>query len=309
MLILDKPRDMLQVNYSRLLYMVLLPMMVIFIFMSIIGPTQAAEIRIATFNTELDADTDPMKVAETIRRIDGVDIWGLQEVESEDALKLYREAAKFSGHGNWRFVLSESGGYNNPNRKADHLGILYRTDLFRQIETVELHAIQSGLGDSYYGKSNWSLRGALFPRLQHRNSMTELYVGNVHLKCCSNGIDTREHQAGLIADWIKRADVPVILLGDLNIPIEPGTMVKKVVSRDFLELTKDDALVWVVSSNPYKTQCDPDYNSMLDQFNHSPGFLKNAATVEIQLTAPDYCLQEVEDYADHRPVVGSFLFP
>ena len=98
LLLPDKPRDMLQVNYSCLLYMVLLPM-VIFIFMSIIGPAQATEIRIATFNTESDADTNPMKVAETIRSIDGVDIWGLQEVESEDALKLYRDAAKNSGHG------------------------------------------------------------------------------------------------------------------------------------------------------------------------------------------------------------------
>ena len=73
------------------------------------GTAQAAEIRIATFNTESDADTQPLKVAETIRNVSGVDIWALQEVESGEVLRVYAEAAKISGHGQWRHVLSESG--------------------------------------------------------------------------------------------------------------------------------------------------------------------------------------------------------
>ena len=38
------------------------------------GAVQAAEIRIATFNTESETDTQPEKVAETIRHTSGVDI-------------------------------------------------------------------------------------------------------------------------------------------------------------------------------------------------------------------------------------------
>ena len=300
----DKPRQDCSCLLRKLQWLI-----VIIMIAFIIAPAPAAEIRIATFNTESDKDTEPQKVAETLRSIQGVDIWGLQEVESEEALRLYRDAAKISGYGRWRFVLSESGRYNDSERKADHLAILYRTDLFRQIETVELHAIRSKPNDSHYGKSNWFLRGALFLRLVHRKSELEFYVGNVHLKCCSKGLSTREHQARLIADWIKRAYVPVILLGDFNIPIEPGTTPEKVKSPDFLELTKDKALIWVPPSNPYKTQCHPGYNSMLDQIYHTPGFLKNSATTEIQFATPNYCEQDIKGYADHRPVVGKFKFP
>lgn len=279
------------------------------VFMPVAAPTQAAEIRIATFNTESDDDTEPQKVAETIRSIHGVDIWGLQEVEGEDAIELYRDAAKFSGKGRWRLVLSESGRYSDPKRREDRLGILYRADLFRQVETVELHAIRSRPNGGRYGRPNWPLRGALFLRLVHRKSKLEFYVGNVHLKCCGNGLSTRAHQARLIAGWIKQADAPVILVGDFNIPIEPGATPQEVSSVDFLELTKDKTLVWVAPSNPYKTQCDPAYNSMLDQIYHSPGFLRNSATAEIQLATPDYCEQDSKGYADHRPVVGRFAFP
>src|SRR5829696_5580914 len=94
----------------------------------------AIEIRIATFNTESEG-AKPEKVAETIRDVSGVAIWAFQEVESEDALKLYRDAAKQSPTENWRYVISEAGPYPDPIRKPDHVAFAYRADLFRQIET------------------------------------------------------------------------------------------------------------------------------------------------------------------------------
>lgn len=274
------------------------------------GAVQAAEIRIATFNTESDGDTEPDKVAETIRDVSGVDIWGLQEVESEEALRVYRDAAKVSGHGRWRYVISESGPYNNPDRKADHLGILYRTDLFRQIETVEYHAIRSKpVAGSRYGRSNPGLRGALFLRLLHRDTGVEFYVGTVHLKCCGgNGVSTREHQAGLIAEWITRADAPVVFLGDTNIPIEPGDHAGDVNSAAFRKLTQDGGLIWIEPSNPYKTQCNPNFNSMLDQIYRTSNLPATAVTAEIQFTDGDYCAGDAQGFSDHRPVVGSFQF-
>lgn len=270
------------------------------------GAVQGAEIKIATFNTESDEDTQPEKVAETIREVNGVDIWALQEVESKQALRLYSDAAKISGHGKWRYVISESGSYNDPNRKPDYLGILYRTDLFRQIKTIEYHAIRSKPDGTQYGKPNWRLRSALFLHLLHKNTGIDFYVGTVHLKCCGNGVDTREHQAGLIAEWIKQADAPVILLGDTNIPIEPGVQSSEVPSPAFRKLTNDGGLIWIEPSNPHKTQCNPNYNSMLDQIYRTDNLSVDVVTVEVQFTDPEYCEGDVEGYSDHRPVVGTF---
>src|SRR4051812_42503777 len=75
----------------------------------VVGAAHAADVRVATFNTESDDDTLPAKVAETIRELPNVDIWALQEVEDEDALKIYRAAAKGQTEEPWRYVISESG--------------------------------------------------------------------------------------------------------------------------------------------------------------------------------------------------------
>ena len=83
----------------------------------LIGAAQAADIRIATFNTESDDDTQPAKVAETIGKLPNVDIWALQEVEGDDALKLYLAAAKGTSPASWRSVISESGV--NTDRQSD----------------------------------------------------------------------------------------------------------------------------------------------------------------------------------------------
>lgn len=272
------------------------------------GTVHAAEIRIATFNTESDSDTQPEKVAQTIRDVNGVDIWAMQEVESGEALRVYAEAAKISGHGKWRYVLSESGRYSDPDRKPDYLGILYRTDLFRHLETAEYHAIRSSPDGSRYGRVNPGLRSALFLRLLHRASGTEFYVGTVHLKCCANGVEKRAHQVGLIVEWIKRADVPVILLGDTNIPIEPGQHAADVTSPAFVKLTNDGGLIWIEPSNPHKTQCSPSFNSMLDQIYRTANLPATDISAEIQFTGPEYCEGDAEGFADHRPVVGQFKF-
>ena len=271
-------------------------------------PAQAAEIRIGTFNTESDPDTSPVMVAETIREIRGVDIWALQEVESPVALEHYAEAARVSGGGRWTWLLGRSGSYTATNRKPDHLGILYRRDLFQEIETIEYHAIRSIPNDTAYGRSVPALLGAMFLRLFHGRSKTEFYFGNVHLKCCADGADIRAHQATLLASWIERTNLPVILVGDFNIPISPQHPSGNTDSRAYKELTEGANLLWVRPANPHTTQCDPRYDSMLDHVYHTRGFLENTATAEVQFANAAYCEGEAEGYSDHRPVVASFRF-
>ncbi|TCA23628.1 hypothetical protein E0H70_28275 [Rhizobium leguminosarum bv. viciae] len=92
---------------------------------SLASSSMANDLRIVTYKTESDADTQPSKVAETIAAMGSFDLLAVQEVESADALKSYTEAAAKNG-GRWRFVISESGV--NVDREADLLGIIYRID-------------------------------------------------------------------------------------------------------------------------------------------------------------------------------------
>lgn len=279
-------------------------MLLCILFLVILGTAaQASDLRIATFNTESDDDTDPVKVAESIKAIGSFDILALQEVEGTQALKTYAEAAAEANGGTWRFVISESGF--NSTRAPDFLGILYRTDLFRQLETSEIHLIRSRPGAGLYGEPDWSLRGALVLRLQQLSTGGEFQVATIHLKCC-NEPGIRSHQAKLLAKALRDSALPTILLGDSNVPIEPGQDQPSGANADaFTSLTVGVNLKWIKPQNPVKTQCDPRFNSMLDQIYASPGFsvVNNA---EIKFPEPSYCEKDAEGYSDHRPIVTTF---
>jgi endonuclease/exonuclease/phosphatase family metal-dependent hydrolase len=221
---------------------------------------------------------------------------------------MYRTAARGMSGEPWHHVISESGV--NTDRQSDHLGLLYRTDLFRQLETIEYHAVRSRQeNNSKYGKPDWGMRAALFLRLMHIPSKREFYVGTLHLKCCGEGEDQRAHQAGLLAKWIKQRDVPVILLGDTNIPIEPGLKAPQVTAAAFKKLTTEAGMVWVEPANPVKTQCDVNFNSMLDQVYHTANLQPTSVSAEIQFTSPSYCDGDTQGFSDHRPIVATFTLP
>ncbi|WP_164986552.1 endonuclease/exonuclease/phosphatase family protein [Rhizobium leguminosarum] len=258
----------------------------------------ADDLRIVTFNTESDADTQPVKVAETIAAMGGFDLLAVQEVESADALKAYTEAAAKQG-GRWRFVISESGV--NVDRQADLLGIIYRTDRLRQLETNEFHLIRSKSDGTKYGKADWSLRGALSLRLLDLQTGGEFRVTTVHLKCC-NEPGTRAHQAALLAEELAKSAVPTIVLGDTNIPIEPGDDAPDNANiKAFTSLGPGSSRIWLRPASPVKTQCSPDFNSMLDQIYVPIG---TVATAEILFPEESYCSKDAVGYSDHRPVVG-----
>ncbi|MFA1623293.1 endonuclease/exonuclease/phosphatase family protein [Rhizobium mongolense] len=258
----------------------------------------ADDLRIATFNTESDADTQPAKVAETIAAMGGFDLLAVQEVESADALKAYTEAAAKQG-GRWRFVISESGV--NVDRQADLLGIIYRTDRLRQLETNEFHLIRSKPDGTKYGKADWSLRGALSLRLLDLQTGGEFRVTTVHLKCC-NEPGTRAHQAALLAEELAKSAVPTIVLGDTNIAIEPGDDAPDNANiAAFTSLGPGSSRTWLRPVTPVKTQCSPDFNSMLDQIYVPIG---TVATAEILFPEESYCSKDAAGYSDHRPVVA-----
>ena len=269
-------------------------------------PVQADAKKVATFNAESSADTHWFEVAKTIRAAGKVDVWALQEVESRATAARYTEAAAAWGRHSYRYVISESGEIRSPHRSNDFLAVIYNSSELRHLETVELHVIRSEPNGNRLGKAAWRLRGALFARLYDYSSGTEFYVGNVHLKCCEEGQEIRSHQARLLMEWIRRIDVPVILVGDFNIPVKPDSEDGNQSSGAFRTLVR--TMHWLRPSNPTKTQCDPKYDSMLDHvFLKSEGNVRTESVDILQPTGA-YCDAERIGGSDHRPVVASFSF-
>jgi endonuclease/exonuclease/phosphatase family metal-dependent hydrolase len=263
----------------------------------------AEDLTVATFNTESDDDTQPAKVAQSIGEIGSFDILAVQEVESRDALKSYTEASANANGGRWRNAMSESGF--NTNRAPDFLGLIYNTDMFRQLGTTEIHLIRSRPDGTHYGDPDWSLRGALVLRLQHIPTGTEFQIATIHLKCC-NEPDIRKHQAALVAEEILKPGLPTILLGDSNIPIEPGANGPTGANlAAFSSLTTGAHLAWIKPQNPVKTQCDPQFNSMLDQV-YGPAGTRGTGTATIKFPEASYCNLDAQGFSDHRPIVAVF---
>ena len=276
------------------------------VFCILSAGASAELLRVGTLNTESASDTQPYKVAETIREIGFTDIWAFQEVASREAAIEFTVAAGAVGsRKSFRYVVSESGEIASQHRKNDLLAIVYNSSRFRQVETVELHGIRSDPSSGRLGKANWRLRGALFIRLLDKDTDREFYVGNVHLKCCGgNGPDIRHHQAEIIREWVERQDVPVILTGDFNIPVAPSSSDGNQNSDAFTTL--EQSMVWIRPGNPVKTQCSPSFNSMLDHYFLKTGPGISNGEVMIGMTSASYCDGDDKGYADHRPVIGLF---
>ncbi len=134
------------------------------------GAAHAETLVVGTLNTESGSDTQPFRVAETIRGAGQVDVWAFQEVEGIDATVEFTVAAgAASNRKSYRYVISESGENTQQHRRDDFLAIVYNSSRLRQVETVELHGIRSGPGSGRLGNPNWRLRGALFLRLQDKD--------------------------------------------------------------------------------------------------------------------------------------------
>ena len=126
-------------------------------------------------------------------------------------------------------------------------------------------------------------------------------MGNLHQKCCEDSADVRAKQSRIMMEWIKKADIPVILGGDFNIPIEPRNRAGNEGSASFRVMT--ETLRWQRPANPIKTHCGEQSMAMLDHFFTSPSIDTWSPRAEIVMTTEKYCRKDNQGYADHRPVI------
>ena len=93
-------------------------------------------IQIISWNLESgDSNIDSFGLA--ISGLQGVDIWGLSEVEDANALSSFKQYAAIGEDANYEGILGSTGG-------SDRLAVVYNADRFDMLSTEELHNINIG---------------------------------------------------------------------------------------------------------------------------------------------------------------------
>jgi len=262
-----------------------------------VDSARAETLTVVAFNVE-SGGADSSRVADDMRSIPGVDVWGLSEVQNDEVAHKFLAAAKQAGSGGFRYILGRSGG-------ADRLAIIYSTDKFDLIEAQEL----LGMRLRPNGSLSFQMRGQLSARLRLKSTGSEFHFAVNHLKCCddtANDIAWRGNQINTIREWVQASPFPKIVVGDFNTPLPPnqddtaGTEVGKVVESGVLE--------WLpppLAGRP-PTHCG---GSMLDYVFVAGDAKQWAGTSEILFPEADYCIRDASDFADHRPLRAVFQVP
>ena len=264
----------------------------------LVFPAHASEdtLTAITYNIESGPDTDPAVVARKMAQAPSPNIWLLQEAPHEEAVL---SIMNWIGGKRWAYVLSDTGERIEPFKQADYLAVLYDRSALRLLETVEL--VETSYLPGAYGDvdPDDTLRRVQFLRFEHFASGAEFWISNLHQRCCAGFEGLREHQSKITMDWVTERSVPVILGGDFNIPVEPGTNGNS-DSNAFSAIT--DSLSWISPSNPVRTLCIVGQTSMVDHFFVTPS-LREIASTTILFEEPEYCELDPDGHADHRPVM------
>lgn len=259
----------------------------------VVTTTGAVTITVATWNVE-SGDADPEVIAERIAEFDGVDIWGLTEVNApgnvatRDA-EIYETAAEEGEEHSFEGVLSESGG-------GDRLLILYDDKRFEYLGSEELDAMNI----------RGSVRSPMYAHLRDKESGEEFIFMVNHLYRSSDA--GRHTQAQMLNTWAISQTLPIIAVGDYNFDwdIRNGGLDH---DEGYDLFTSEGVFEWVRPDGPLiTTQCSDwpcRYNSVLD-FVFTAGDAQTwDAESEIVVVAGDFPDSHLT--SDHRPVVAQFV--
>jgi len=153
------------------------------------------EINVVSWNVESGGSLI-QEISERIGDFQGVDIWGLSEVP-KDAKDNYIEAAG-EGEG------SEFMGFMSSLRGNDRLMIIYDSERFELIESIELKEI-----------ALVTMRPALIGKFKVKTTGKEFFFMVNHL--ARNPDYLRHAQSRAIRMWAnKNKNLPIIMFGDFN---------------------------------------------------------------------------------------------
>lgn len=255
--------------------------------------TGISTLQVVGFNVEAGRypESDLDRIREQVASYGNIDIWGFSEMtESEWPAGL--TAAAEAGHDGGDEFAYRLGTFDE-----DRLAIVFNRSRFEQIgEDIELDAF------AYSGRAPFAVH------LQERETAVEFLFMVNHLHRSAS--DLRHRQARDLNEWVVQQELPVIAVGDYNFDWD----LPDGASRDagFDELVKDDAWSWVRPAVLVKTQCSPDYDSILDFVWVGSAAKDWSATSEILERDTSYCEAEIRNparAADHRPVAATFALP
>jgi len=244
---------------------------------------QNSQLTVVSWNVE-SGDSEIQTITQKMRSFQGVDIWGMSEVPDDAAASAFESAAENGGSVDFSRVVGTTGG-------ADRLVVIFNSQRFDKVRHEELHNINIG----------GSVRSPLFVQLKEKSSGAELIFMVNHLY--RGSIQGRHQQAKLLNLWAQNQTVPVIAVGDYNFDwsVQNGDFDH---DAGYDHLTQGGVFTWVRPATLIKSQCSPDYNSVLDFiFVTRSASTWNGAS-EIVVT-PNDCPDDNKK-SDHRPVKASF---
>ncbi|HXF63382.1 MAG TPA: SH3 domain-containing protein [Caldilineaceae bacterium] len=245
-----------------------------------IPPSTAFTLTLVSWNVESGGALQNV-VAERMAAFDGVDIWGLSEVNAIDA-EAFEFGAEEGEGADFDSLLGTTGG-------SDRLLLIWDAERFERLDGGEMREI---------GESG---RAPLWAMLRERATQQTFIVMVNHLHRSNEGI--RHRQAQALAAWAGSQTLPVIALGDYNFDWNLPDGVSHDEGFDYM--TAAGVWEWVRPAELVTTQCSGwpcRYNSILDfVFVAGPAREWNAYS-EIVVVEGDF----PDDFTtpDHRPVLA-----
>jgi hypothetical protein len=265
------------------------------------------ELSVLGWNSE-SGGADPDTVAARIAAFDGVDLWGLCEVQ-EDWEATFVAAAGVGEDAAFAGILGTTGG-------ADRLLVIYDPARLTLLDHEELNEINPGN----------RVRSPLVARFRFEAADQEfLFVVN-HLYRTRD--DARLEQSRLLREWAGTADVPIIAVGDYNYDwrVDGGETDH---DAGYDELVAGGTFVWVRPQILIPTQYSTSYAPAVLDFVFLAGGRGGTAgigeaagtggatvttaagavvtgTSAIVFVSGDF--PDTADTPDHRPIRADFVF-
>jgi len=245
-----------------------------------------AEITLISWNVE-SGGADPNVVAGQIAAMDGVDLWGMCEVDGATWAQNFEVGAETGEPGDFTAILGTTGD-------SDSLLILYDNQQFTEVNHFEI----SWANRPWYTPS-MSPRSPLVVRLRHNATNQEFFFMVNHLYR-GTGVDARRlDQARYLSEWASQQTIPVIAVGDYNFDWDLDFNDSADNYNKGLGAMTAHSFDWLKPAQLVRTH-DSTYNSVLDFV-----FLANYAGVisgasEVVVRPNDF--PDDNTTPDHRPV-------
>lgn len=232
--------------------------------------------------------SDGARIAIQLRDdFNNIDVFGLQEVNSEDVMEVYTAIAGLDEDGTYQYIYGKTGN-------SIRLGLLVNSAKFEVADVEEID----------FGLSPTRTRFPLAATLVSKTSGAEVVVVVTHF--ARGNEQNRFTQANLLRQWGEDRDKPIIALGDFNFDYNIITNQRH---GSYDSLTESGYFKWVEPRFRVDTSWSGDgqdsYPDQILDFVFAGGTATDWSAVSyVYVREGDF--PDNGNSADHRPVFGIF---